>query len=71
MQVPILAPLTAEQRSRLCDAFKSKRIPGGTTIFRKGDAGDTFYIIESGTCKIVDEDGKVPNPLPPPHQDVL
>eukprot|EP00884_Botryococcus_braunii_P004083 jgi/Botrbrau1/13676/Bobra.0378s0008.1 len=57
-QVPILAPLSAEQRSRLCDAFKSKRVGGGTTIFRKGEPGDTFYIVESGTCRIVDETGK-------------
>jgi CRP-like cAMP-binding protein len=30
--------------------------PAGTTIVRKGDPGDKFYVIKSGTIKIVDRE---------------
>lgn len=35
--------------------FATKRFKAGETVFRKGDAGDLFYVIQSGQVEIIDE----------------
>ena len=58
-QVPLLAPLTSTQRSQLCPAMKQIHVPAGTTIVKRGEPGDTFCVIESGTCSVLGDDGLV------------
>jgi CRP-like cAMP-binding protein len=35
--------------------FATKRFKAGETVFRKGDAGDLFYVIQSDQVEIIDE----------------
>ncbi len=58
-QVPLLAPLTSQQRLALCTAFTAVSIRAGEGVIKKGEDGDTFYIIEEGACVVVADDGKV------------
>lgn len=57
--MPLLAPLTSQQRLALCTAFKSVTKAAGEGVIKKGEPGDTFYIIEEGSCVVVADDGKV------------
>lgn len=38
--------------------------PAGHTIFRKGDVGEDFYIVHSGTALVLDDQGQVSSLLP-------
>lgn len=58
-QVPLLAPLTSQQRLALCTAFTTVAKAAGEGVIKKGEPGDTFYIIEEGSCVVVSDDGKV------------
>ncbi|KAI7838861.1 hypothetical protein COHA_007362 [Chlorella ohadii] len=57
-KVPLLAPLTSQQRLALCTAFTAVSIRAGEGVIKKGEDGDTFYIIEEGACVVVADDGK-------------
>lgn len=59
LQVPLLAPLGAAQRSQLCKAFLPQRYAAGSTIVQKGNQGDTFYVIEAGQCTVVNDADQV------------
>lgn len=39
--------------------MKQIHVPAGTTIVKRGEPGDTFCIVESGTCSVLGEDGQV------------
>ena len=47
-KVPILAPLTDEQRSKLSDSLKTMSFNTGEVIIKQGDKGDNFFILEEG-----------------------
>lgn len=47
-EVPILSTLTPYERSKIADALETHKFPAGATIIREGDAGDSFYFLESG-----------------------
>ena len=51
-KVPILFSLSEAQLWQLAGAMQTESIPKGTKVFRKGDVGDSFYIIKDGifTC---------------------
>ena len=59
MQVPLLASLSAGQRSDLCTALKPRIFNAGESIVRKGEPGEAFYIVESGTCIVLGASGQV------------
>ena len=59
LQVPLLAPLSAAQRSQLCKAFVPQSYTAGSTIVQRGNRGDTFYVIEAGQCTVVNEADQV------------
>lgn len=60
----MLASLTAGQRSDLCTALKPRIFNAGESIVRKGEPGEAFYIVESGTCTVLGDAGQVlPNLL--------
>lgn len=58
-QVPLLASLNAAQRSELCTALKPRIFNAGESIVRKGEPGEAFYIVESGTCTVLGDSGQV------------
>ena len=58
-QVPLLAPLTAQQRLALCEALTTRKVEAGAAVITKGEAGDTFYVIEEGSCVVVGDEGQV------------
>lgn len=47
-KVPILAPLSDEQRSKLSDSLKTMSFHPGEVIIKQGDKGDNFFILEEG-----------------------
>lgn len=50
--VPILAPLSSEEKQRLVDAFEEVVLPPGSKVVVEGDAGDKFYIIKEGEAVV-------------------
>lgn len=50
--VPILSPLSREEKLRLVDAFDESMYPAGTKVINEGDAGDLFYIIKEGEAVV-------------------
>ena len=61
-QVPLFTPMTPPQRSQLCTALKPLHVKAGTCIVKVGDAGNTFYVVEAGTCLVKSAAGQVRNP---------
>ena len=55
--VPILGPLSDDERGVLADALRPTRFAEGEVIFEQGAAGDRFYIVEDGAVactKLID-----------------
>mmetsp|Transcript_16982 Transcript_16982/g.36723 ORF Transcript_16982/g.36723 Transcript_16982/m.36723 type:complete len:708 (-) Transcript_16982:974-3097(-) len=46
--VPVLTPLSREERMRLVDALEETTFPLGTKVIQEGEPGDLFYIIKEG-----------------------
>jgi MFS family permease len=51
--VPLFSGLDAPVLERLASSLASVDIPEGAVVFRQGDLGDLFYIIEEGTVQVV------------------
>lgn len=51
-EVPLLASLTAYERSKISDALETKKFAAGEVVIREGDAGTDFYMLESGVCSV-------------------
>ncbi len=50
-EVPLLSTLTRYERSKIADALETQKFPVGTTIIKEGDAGEGFYLLESGEAE--------------------
>ncbi|TVY32497.1 cAMP-dependent protein kinase regulatory subunit [Lachnellula occidentalis] len=50
-EVKILSTLTKYERSKIADALETQKFPAGTTIIKEGDAGEAFYLLESGEAE--------------------
>lgn len=50
--VPLLASLSAEERSKIADALTSKVYVDGDVVVRQGDIGDTFFFVEEGEAVV-------------------
>jgi cAMP-dependent protein kinase regulator len=50
-EVPILSTLTKYERSKIADALETQSHSAGTTIIKEGDAGEAFYLLESGEAE--------------------
>jgi CRP/FNR family transcriptional regulator, cyclic AMP receptor protein len=50
--VPLFASLDDQAAGELRDLLELREVPGGTTLFRLGDTGDSMYLIESGRVRI-------------------
>jgi MFS family permease len=62
--IEMFAPLPAPTLEALAMSLAQIDIPAGETLFRQGDHGDRFYIVESGKVEI-EIDGRVANVLGP------
>jgi cAMP-dependent protein kinase regulator len=49
--VPLLSSLTTYERSKIADALETQKYPPGSTIIKEGDAGEAFYLLESGEAE--------------------
>jgi cAMP-dependent protein kinase regulator len=47
-EVPLLSNLKPYERSKIADALDTVKFPANTKIINEGDAGDAFYILETG-----------------------
>jgi CRP-like cAMP-binding protein len=54
----MFAPLSLAAKERLATKLVPLDLPAGATIIRAGDAGDRFYLVDSGTVSIGLEDGE-------------
>ena len=54
VKVPFLSELEDQMLSKIIDALNTEKFKKGEFIFKKGDIGDMFYILESGTAKVHD-----------------
>jgi MFS family permease len=61
---PIFQPLAQPELERLAGAVGLLDLPAGTPVITQGDAGDRFYLIETGTA-LVTVDGVRVNTLGP------
>lgn len=50
--IPMLAPLSGPILERLAGGISRSQQPAGSVVIREGDAGDRFYIIESGSADV-------------------
>jgi cAMP-dependent protein kinase regulator len=55
-EVKILSTLTRYERSKIADALETQKFPAGTTIIKEGDAGEAFYLLESGEAEAFKKD---------------
>lgn len=51
-KVPLFAGLESDFFSQLAKAMTSKHVPHGEVIIKKGDIGDTFYVLSDGEVEI-------------------
>ncbi|MBI1865944.1 MAG: cyclic nucleotide-binding domain-containing protein, partial [Nitrospirae bacterium] len=54
--VEIMSPLSEEERSRVARAAHVHRYAEGEVLFRQGDAGESFFLIRTGSVDIVIQD---------------
>nr|CAE30452.2 cAMP-dependent protein kinase regulatory subunit [Yarrowia lipolytica] len=51
-EVPILSDLGSYERNKLADALTSQVVEPGTAVITEGEAGDAFYLVESGEAEV-------------------
>jgi MFS family permease len=60
----MLRPLPLPAIEHLARGLEPVSVPSGTEVFRQGDAGDRFYVIESGSAEVIG-DGRLVATLGP------
>lgn len=55
--IPILAPLSVEERARLAASVSVHTFGSGETVVREGEDGDSMYIIKCGACGVFKASG--------------
>jgi len=61
---PIFAPLPPGTIEHLAARLRPVSVGKGETVFRQGDPGDLFYIVEDGRCEIAIDGEKVADAWP-------
>jgi MFS family permease len=51
--LPVFAPLQRTELEAVALQLEPREVPAGTTVLREGEAGDRFYVVESGTVDVV------------------
>src|SRR5438876_1055377 len=62
--IEMFAPLPPPTLEALASSLTRMKVPAGETVFRQGDHGDRFYILDSGEIEI-EVDGREANVLGP------
>jgi Cyclic nucleotide-binding domain len=62
--VPMLQPLPLPAIEQLARGSEPVHVPAGRAVFRQGDPGDRFYVIETGAAEVVG-DGRLVTTLGP------
>jgi MFS family permease len=57
-EVPMFAPLSLAAKERLATKLLPVDVAAGATVVRAGDAGDRFYVIDSGAVRIALDGGE-------------
>ena len=58
-RLPLLADLSPQERAAVAARLRRRQFTAGAEIVRRGDVGDTFYIIQSGQAEVItSEDGR-------------
>jgi CRP/FNR family transcriptional regulator, cyclic AMP receptor protein len=57
-QVPLFSGVPSRFIKRLAGEMDEQRFMEGATIVRKGEPGETFYVLVEGEAKVADENGK-------------
>lgn len=55
--IPIFSSLTREDVAKIMGKMEECNLAAGATIFRQGDQGDAFYLIQSGAVQVVVDSG--------------
>jgi trk/ktr system potassium uptake protein len=58
-KVDFLAPLNDEELATVARGAEYQRKEAGEAIFKKGDAGETFYVVVSGQVNLLAEGGRI------------
>jgi CRP-like cAMP-binding protein len=56
--VPLLKPLSGEAIAGLAAATQELQLLEGAAVFKAGEPGDAFYLIEAGSLAVLDGDGR-------------
>ena len=57
-QVPLFSGVPSRFLKRLAGEMDEQRFMEGATIVRKGEPGETFYVLIEGEAKVTDDSGK-------------
>lgn len=55
----VFSSLSEPQLLQLAGAMRQVSVPAGGVVFRAGEPGDSFYIVEKGSCVIVNSSGQI------------
>lgn len=50
--VPILSSLEPYERAKIADALESRTYQDGEEVIKEGEAGEAFFLIESGVAQV-------------------
>ena len=64
-QVPLFSSLSPRHLRRIADLAEEQRYMEGARVVRRGDVGDTFFVILEGEAKVVGPSGRTVNSLRP------
>jgi CRP-like cAMP-binding protein len=51
-QIPIFAPLAPPRLEELAARLRPQEVAAGSEVFRQGDPGDRFYVIDAGEVEV-------------------
>ena len=54
--VPMLQPLPLPAIEQLARGLEPVHVPAAQAVFRQGDPGDRFYVIEAGAADVIGDD---------------
>src|SRR5262245_35103746 len=53
LSIPLFSGLSREDIAKILGKLEEVSFPSGTVIFSQGDAGDAFYLVQSGTVQVM------------------
>jgi len=59
-RVPILEPLSSEERAKLAQGMAIEEYGDGEVVVRQGKPGDSLYIVHRGNCDVMVQMGEAP-----------